>query len=310
MFHHRALRTTIAAAALVGLVALGGPTVASVDSKAAPAPSQRGPTNENYDPPMYTPTARAAYDGTPANPLVRPWGVYQGLAELAWLPVPGRQSAQQSELLDKIVQRPKATWFGHWQPDAEIPSGSRSTSSSPGGDPEVLVQVAIFRMKPWEGADSSVTASQPRPSRRRTRQWIDGFAAGVGETHMAIMMQPDGPFALCAPGGSKLPSHLIRYGVRTLSTLPNTSVYIDAGAADWNRDDPKKALRMLIPTGIRCARGFALNSTHYDSTERQIRYSAKISKALAAAACPTSSASSTPRPTAGRSRATSTGARV
>ena len=75
MFHHRALRTMIAATALVGLVALGGPTVASVDSKAAAAPSQRGPNNENYDPPMYTPTSRPVYDGTPANPLVREWGV-------------------------------------------------------------------------------------------------------------------------------------------------------------------------------------------------------------------------------------------
>jgi len=56
MFHHRALRTTIAATALVGLVALGGPTVASVDSTSASAPSERGPNNENYDPPMYTPT--------------------------------------------------------------------------------------------------------------------------------------------------------------------------------------------------------------------------------------------------------------
>ena len=115
---------------------------------------------------------------------------------------------------------------------------------------------------------------------------MDGFAAGVGDTHMAIIMQPDGPFALCAPGGSKLPSHLIRYGVRKLSALPNTIVYIDAGAADWNRDDPKQALKMLLPAGIRWARGFALNSTHYDSTERQIRHSAKISKALAARGIP------------------------
>ena len=38
--------------------------------------------------------------------------------------------------------------------------------------------------------------------------------------------------------------------------------------------------------GIRWARGFALNSTHYDSTERQVRYSAAISKALAARGIP------------------------
>jgi hypothetical protein len=115
---------------------------------------------------------------------------------------------------------------------------------------------------------------------------MDGFAAGVGEAHVAVIMQPDGPFALCAPHGSKLPSQLIKYGVRKLAALPNTVVYIDAGAADWNRDDPKDALRILLPAGIRYARGFALNSTHYDSTERQVRYSAAVSQALAARGIP------------------------
>ena len=35
------------------------------------------------------------------------------------------------------------------------------------------------------------------------------------------------------------------------------------------RDDPAKALRILVPAGVSMARGFALNSTHYDSTARQ-----------------------------------------
>ena len=162
-------------------------------------------------------------------------------------------------------------------------------------------------MDPWEREACKRLPTAAEQASYKT--WIDGFAAGVGDTHMAIIMQPDGPFALCAPGGSKVPANLIRYGVRTLSALPNTSVYIDAGAADWKRDDPKKALRMLVPMGIRWARGFALNSTHYDSTERRSGYAAKIAKALARAACPASTASSTPRRTAGRSRATSTAAR-
>ena len=278
MFHHRALRTMIAATALVGLVALGGPTVASVDSKAAAAPSQRGPNNENYDPPMYTPTSRPVYDGTPANPLVREWGVYQGLAEMSWMPYL-TAGAEQQALLDKIVQRPKATWFGHWQPDGDITDRVRKyIELTTGGDPDVLVQTSIFRMDPWELEACKRLPTAAEQASYKT--WIDGFVAGVGDAHMAVIMQPDGPFVLCAPGDSKVPAKLIKYGVRKLSALPNTSVYIDAGAADWNREDPKKALQMLIPMGIRWARGFALNSTHYDSTERQVRYSAAIAKAL------------------------------
>jgi hypothetical protein len=115
---------------------------------------------------------------------------------------------------------------------------------------------------------------------------MTGFAAGIGDTHAAIIMQPDGPFALCAPHNSKLPSRMIRWAVQTLAALPNTSIYIDTGAADWMRDDPKKAMRILIPAGIEWARGFALNATHYDSTGRQVRFSASLSRALAARGYP------------------------
>ncbi len=284
MLHPRVLRTTTAALALLGLVALGVPTVASADSPAAATTSQRGPNNENYDPPIYSPTLRAPYQGTPANPLVRGWGVYQGLAEMSWMPYLAA-GAEQKALLDKIVQRPKATWFGHWQPDDDITERvQKYIELTTGGDPEVLVQTTIFRMDPWEReACSRLPTAAEQASYKK---WIDGFVAGVGDAHMAVIMQPDGPFVLCAPGGSKVSGKLIKYGVRKLSALPNTSVYIDAGAADWNRDDPKKALKMLIPMGIRWARGFALNSTHYDSTERQVRYSADISRALAARGMP------------------------
>jgi len=263
---------------VLGLFALSMGAGASADPRSA-EPTQRGPHNENYDPPVYAPTDQTVYRGTPANPLVRPWGVYQGLAEMAWMPYLGASSSQKS-LLDKIIQRPKATWFGHWQADHDIQDRvEKYIELTTGGDPEVLVQTSVFRMEPWEREACERLPTAAEQASYKT--WIDGFARGVGETHMAIIMQPDGPFVLCAPGGSKVPAHLIRYGVRTLSALPNTSVYIDAGAADWNRDRAKKALKMLIPMGIRWARGFALNSTHYDSTERQIRHSAKIARALA-----------------------------
>ena len=275
----RAFRTPIAAAAaLLGLAAAGFGSGASADPHAAPATSLRGP--ENPEPPVYAPTKKTVFTGTPDNPLVRPWGVYQGLAEMTWMPYLGASTDQKS-LLDKIVQRPKATWFGHWMRDEDIQERvEKFIEFTTGGDPDVLVQTSIFRMDPWE---REACSRLPTPAEQASyKKWIDGFAAGVGDTHMAIIMQPDGPFVLCAPGHSKLPAKMIKEAVKTLSKLPNTSVYIDAGAADWNRDDPKKALKMLIPMGIRWARGFALNSTHYDSTERQVRYSAAVSRALAA----------------------------
>ena len=204
MFHHRALRTMIAATALVGLVALGGPTVASVDSKAAAAPSQRGPNNENYDPPIYTPTARPAYEGTPGNPLVRGWGVYQGLAEHAWLPYLAA-SAEQQALLDKIVQRPKATWFGHWQPDGDITDRvEKYIELTTGGDPDVLVQISIFRMVPWERGGLQAAAHR-RPSRRRTRRGSTASSPVWATPTWRSSCSPTARSRCALPASSKLP---------------------------------------------------------------------------------------------------------
>ncbi len=111
-------------------------------------------------------------------------------------------------------------------------------------------------------------------------------AAAIGSAHVALVLQPDAPFALCAPGGSDVPLELLRYATERFAGQPNTSVYIEAGAADWLRDDPAKALRILVPAGVSMARGFALNSTHYDSTARQVRFAAAISQALAARGIP------------------------
>jgi hypothetical protein len=279
----RAFATPLAAGvAVLGLVLAGATSGARADTHASRPKARQTP--QLVQPPIYQPTLRPVYDGTNDNPLVRPWGVYQGPAEMPWFPYLVAPTDQKA-LLDKIVQRPKATWFGHWQPDSDVKERvEKYIQLTTGGDPNVLVQTSIFRMVPWEREACRREATPAEQASYRT--WIDNFAAGVGDTHMAVIMQPDGQFLKCAPHHGKVAAHLIKYGVRTLSALPNTSVYVDAGAADWNRDDPKNALKLLIPMGIRWARGFALNSTHYDSTERNVLFAAKVSKALAARGIP------------------------
>ena len=311
MLHPRVLRRPRSRPlALLGLVALGVRTVASADSQAAATTSQRGPHNENYDPPIYAPTPSAPYEGTPGNPLVR---------RLGRLPGPGRDvrgcptsraSAEQKALLDKIVQRPKATWFGalaarrrHHGAGREVHrADDRRRPRGPGPD-------AIFRMEPWERRGLHPPAHRRRAGvvqdvdrrlrgRRRRHPHGDHHAAG-----RPVRPVRAGRFEAAGADDQVRRAHPQR--------APNTSVYIDAGAADWQRDDPKKALKMLIPMGIRWARGFALNSTHYDSTERQVRYSRRhLPGAGRARHARASTASSTPRRTAGRSRATSTAART
>ncbi|WP_205472398.1 glycoside hydrolase family 6 protein [Nocardioides sp. SYSU D00038] len=221
-------------------------------------------------------TTRTAVD----NPLAdRPWGVYRGGAEMAWTPYV-RATGERKRLLGKIALRPKAKWFGDWIGDDAIAGKVREyVRNAQAGDPETLVQMTVFRMMPWEQeACRRLPTAAEQASYRR---WIDRFAGAVGDAHVALVLQPDGPFALCAPGGSRLPSSLVAYAARVFSALPHTSVYIEAGAADWHRDDVRPAVQLLLDGGIAVTRGFALNTTHYDSTPRQVRYGARVVAELA-----------------------------
>lgn len=224
----------------------------------------------------------AAAEPTPTNPFVgRPWGVYLGSGDQTWAPYESSTGTRRA-LLAKIALAPKAKWFGAWVPASQIESKVRgyiANSLEQAGDPDALVQLTDFALKPWEH-----DACKRLPSAAQIasyKRWTDSFAAGMGDAHVAVILQPDGPFALCAPHHSKVPSHLIRYAARRLSAHPNTSVYIEAGAADWLRSDPVRAARILVPAGVAGVRGFALNGTHYDSTANEIAFGTKVVRELA-----------------------------
>ena len=61
--------------------------------------------------------------------------------------------------------------------------------------------MTMFRMVPWEH-DACNRLPTTAERARATSGGSDAFAAGIGDAHVALVLQPDGPFALCAPGGS------------------------------------------------------------------------------------------------------------
>ena len=227
--------------------------------------------------------------GAEDNPfLAHPWGVYKGRMEPSWVAW-SNATGTAKDHLGYIAMRAKDHWFGHWNPNDKIADQVREyISDSQDGNPNALVQMAIFRVVPWEHA--ACDRLPTKAERTSYKQWIDRFAAGVGHTPTAIVLQPDGPFALCAPGGSRVPSDLVAYAARVLSALPDTSVYIEAGAADWpmfgSKGGVTAAVKILVRGGIQYAHGFALNGTHYDSIPDEVSRAAAIIKELDAKGYP------------------------
>ena len=77
---------------------------------------------------------------------------------------------------------------------------------------------------------------------------------------------------------------LVKAAAAQLSALPRTTVYLDAGDADWLPVD--KAAALLVHAGVQYTRGFALGATHYSSASGNVTYAAAVEQALAAKGYP------------------------
>jgi endoglucanase len=218
-----------------------------------------------------------------SNPLAGlPWGNYSGPQDEVF-PAYRAASGRNRQLLGEIALRPRVRWFGAWYGNGDIQQTITDyIANVTGGNPNVLAQLAVFRLVPWE--DAACHGLPTAAEQASYQQWIQALAAGIGSARVAVILQPDLPFALCVPHHSKLPLQLVAYAARVLDTLPHTTVYLDVGAADW--PTVKEAVGLLRSAGVQYARGFALNATHYDSTAHEIEFGARVAQGLAAAGIP------------------------
>jgi endoglucanase len=259
-------------APLLGLLGLGLAALQQGGAAAAPASSGE---------PVRATSVMTASATNPHNPLAgRPWGVYEGNADPSWKPYVDA-SGDTKQALGTIALAPKAKFFGAWIPNDLIAQRVQEyVDNATSADPKALVQLALFRMVPWE--QDACHRLPTKAERASYKQYVDVVARTLGRTHAAVVLQPDGPILRCVPGGSLVPAHLLRYAARTLRAQPHVSVYIEMGSSDWFVGRPDEAVKMLLETGVAHTRGFALDTSHFDSVSRQISFGHKIVKGLAA----------------------------
>lgn len=215
-----------------------------------------------------------------ASRLRGSWGIYKGPADLAWK---GYEAASESEKdqLQWFIDQPKAAWFGSWVPEDEVDKRiKRYIELSQAGDPDALVQITIFRMKPWytESRHRQPTKAEVASYKR----WIKLSARAIGDTKTALFLQPDSTFLRTVPN-FKLSSSLIRFAAKEYGKLPNTKVYLETGGHDWpapGQGGVKEAVRLLKAQGITYADGIVTNTTHYNKTAWDVKRIADIVKAF------------------------------
>jgi hypothetical protein len=220
----------------------------------------------------------------PSNPLADGvWGVSTAdEVGTAWKRATGANKA----LLGKIALQPRVRWFtSHLAARDVYKRISGYIAEEQHGDPDVLVQLAIFKIFP---------RGEAKRNRRLThaeiatyKRWVNQAVRAIGTARAAVVLEPD--LAETAPPMQKNATRtrdprvrqgLARYTAMRLSALPRTSVYLDAGDADWLSLD--KAVTLLANSGVAYARGFALGATHYSSVADNVAYAEQVVAGLEA----------------------------
>jgi endoglucanase len=180
----------------------------------------------------------------------------------------------KADLIWKIASQPKALWLGRFtRPNFAVKVRRLIDPARERGE------VPIFTVLRAQATGCSPTYQGGGPAEdRRTMNWYDDLARVIGNDRVVIAFEPDSLGTIECHKKSRRDDRLrlLRYGVDRLAALPNATIYIEAGASDWQgatRMAPK-----LRAVGIAKVRGFMLNATHYDWTKSNIKYGLALSR--------------------------------
>jgi endoglucanase len=197
------------------------------------------------------------------SPSWRQWELYEHSGQ-----------KEKANLIWKIAREPKAAWLGRFtRPNFHVKVRRLIDPAVRDGAVPVL---AVLRAQST-GCGPHYDGGGPTED-ARTRSWYDDLARAIGHDRVVIAFEPDslGTIDCHAPSRRDDRIRLLRYGVDSLSRLPNATIYLEGGASDW--EPARRTARQLRAIGIANVRGFMLNATHYDWTRANIRHGLAISR--------------------------------
>jgi endoglucanase len=181
---------------------------------------------------------------------------------------------QKANLIWKIAREPRALWLGRFtRPNFHVKVRRLIDAAVAEG----AVPVFTVLRAQSTGCGPDYTGGGPAED-ERTRAWYDDLARAIGADRVVIAFEPDslGTIDCHAPSRRDDRIRLLRYGVDALAGLPNATIYIEAGASDW--ESASRTAKLLRAVGIANVRGFMLNATHYDWTRSNIEHGLEISR--------------------------------
>jgi endoglucanase len=173
--------------------------------------------------------------------------------------------------LDKIASQPQARWFGDWNTNIAADVDAATGAISASGAVPVFVAYNIPQRDCGGLSGGNVT------SVTQYKQWIAGFASGIGSRRAVVILEPDALANMdcLSAADQQTRLSLLSYAVATFKSLGATAVYLDGGQAGW-QSAPTMATR-LRAAGVADAAGFFLNVSNFVSDADNIAYGGSLS---------------------------------
>lgn len=170
------------------------------------------------------------------------------------------------EGLEAIASQPTARWFGDWSGDIEAAADKYVSTVSQSGALPVMV---IYNIP---GRDCGSYSAGGSSNADNYREWIQGFADGVGDREAVAILEPDALPLDCLYENS---TALLADAVSILKSKPGIAVYLDAGHPNWTPAD--EMAERLQAANVAEADGFALNVSNFYLTEENIEFGKEVS---------------------------------
>ncbi|MES2437356.1 MAG: glycoside hydrolase family 6 protein [Patescibacteria group bacterium] len=175
-----------------------------------------------------------------------------------------------AEQLKKIANGASVTWLGGWNWDITRDVQNAIKDAQAQGAMPVFVAYNI------PGRDCGQYSAGGVGSADEYRNWIRKIADAIGGNKAAMIIEPDGTTLTdCLGSRTAERFSLIKDAVSTFKSKGNISVYIDAGHPGWIT--PDDMANRLKQAGIAQADGFALNTSNFVDTQKNIAYGTQVS---------------------------------
>lgn len=179
----------------------------------------------------------------------------------------------------RIADQPAAVWFADHSPES-ITSRVRAVASGGAarGRTPVLVPYAI------PDRDCGGHSEGGAPDLAAYDAWIDRFAAGLGDSEVIVILEPDAiAQSECLSAGQRADrfASLARAGRVLKDANPRARVYFDAGHSGWHA--PAKQAALLRQAGAASAAssdGVFSNVSNFHATADEVAYDRAVLDAL------------------------------